>query len=97
MLRLTDRTRVFAQGTPEDMNNLKGTLEKLTLDNEIKGRINKYHGFRAQLTDHDDSEKLRKTIRLQSIREDKEIGELIESIFVGTSPSSTTGSNISAN
>jgi hypothetical protein len=61
--RLTDRIRVFAQGTPEDMSNLKGTLEKLILGNEVKGRINKYHEFRTQLTNNDDSDKLRETIR----------------------------------
>jgi hypothetical protein len=61
--RLTDKNRVFAQGTPEDMTNLKSTLEKLILDNEVKGRINKYHEFQAQLTNHDDPDKLRETIR----------------------------------
>jgi hypothetical protein len=61
--RLTDRIRVFAQGTSEDMTRLKGTFERLILDNEIKGRLNMYHELRAQLTNYDDSDKLRETIR----------------------------------
>jgi hypothetical protein len=61
--RLTDRIRVFAQGTSEDMTRLKGTFERLLLDNEIKGRINMYYELRAQLTNHDDSDELRETIR----------------------------------
>lgn len=61
--RLTDRSRVFAQGNPEDMGNLKCTLEKLILDNNVKGTIKKYHELQAQLTNHDDINKLRETIR----------------------------------
>jgi hypothetical protein len=61
--RLTDRARVFAQGTSEDMSNLKGALEKLVSNEEVKKRINLYHELYFQLMIHEDSDILRETIR----------------------------------
>jgi hypothetical protein len=56
--QLTDHSRVFAQGTSEDMSNLKNAMEKLLVDNEVIARIREYHELRTQLTSHRDSREL---------------------------------------
>ena len=60
---LTDRIRVFAQGTLEDMANLKAALEELIVHSEVAARIKEYKQLQDQFTNNEDSDKLREKIQ----------------------------------